>query len=259
MIHKLRTHASGFVLPYILSVVSYGSALFLLPGCSTSAALRLPSDRPVVIVYQPSHQTDTGTNFSEAAVCNGIAEAAIAAHSDAVVVHKVWSHDVPGLRYARQGSNTLIEHTSKLVGDTLTGYAWELNTSNALSPDIFVSIHNNGATNRHAIWGFIHEGDEHEEANRQLTAAIVTAIADATGLEDRGVHYDSSVGRNDYRCRTTGKLAFYSLDENVNTAPYRVLLEIGDNAVSRDFLQDPANQKKMGKIIASVLEARIRS
>src|SRR5690606_5108531 len=30
-----------------------------------------------VVVWQPSHQTNTGVNFSEAAVCNAIAEAAM--------------------------------------------------------------------------------------------------------------------------------------------------------------------------------------
>ena len=231
----------------------------LLQSCTVPATLRAPEGRPLTIVYQPSHQTDTGVNYSEAAVCNAIAEAAISAHTEAVSVQKVWSYDVPGLRYARQGSNTLIEHTSRLVGDSLTGYAWELRTSNALGPDVFISIHNNGATNAHAIWGFIHEGDRFEEANRKLAGMLVEAIAASTNLANKGVLYDSSVGRNDYRCATTGKQAFFSIDENINTAPYRVLLEIGDNAVSRDFLQDPAKQKLMGRIIAGVVEAAFGS
>jgi hypothetical protein len=229
----------------------------MISGCAGSGTAYPPrSDGPVVIVYQPSHQTDTGVDFSEAAVCNAIAEGALQAHTDAVRASKVWSHDVPRLRYARQGSNTKVDHTSAVVGDSLTGYAWELKESNGRTPHIFISIHNNGATNRHAIWGFIHEGDVYEPANRELAAQLVAAIADATGLENRGVLLDSSTGRNDYRCFTTGHRAFYSLDENVNMAPYRVLLEIGDNAVSREFLMDPANQKKMGQIIAGVLEGR---
>jgi len=54
-------------------------------------------------------------------------------------------------------------------------------------------------------------------------------------------------------CVATGKLSFYSLDENVNVAPYRVLLEIGDNAISRELLVDPHAQKSMGKAIKAVL------
>jgi len=66
---------------------------------------------------------------------------------------------------------------------------------------------------------------------------------------------DSTTGRNNYRCQTTGKLGFYSLDENINTAPYRVLLEIGDNAVSRELLLDAASRKKMGEALKLELAA----
>jgi hypothetical protein len=50
-------------------------------------------------------------------------------------------------------------------------------------------------------------------------------------------------------------LSFYSLDEHINTAPYRVLLEIGDNAASHDFLQNPANQVIIGEAIKKELVA----
>ena len=72
-------------------------------------------------------------------------------------------------------------------------------------------------------------------------------------MENRGVLLDSTTGRNDYRCTNTGKLSFYSLDENMNTAPYRVLLEIGDNAASHDFLKDKNNQKIIGEAIKKEL------
>jgi hypothetical protein len=223
-------------------------------GCGPSILRPERPEGKVIVVYQPSHQTDTGRDFSEAAVCNAIAEAALAANTGAVITQKVWSHDVPGLRYARRGSNTMIEHTSRIVGDTLTGYAWELKRSNKIGPHVFVSIHNNGGTNRHAVWGYIHEGDRYEAANRELAARLIEAVAEVTGLENLGVWLDSSTGRNDYRCRTTGRLAFFSLDENVNTAPYRVLLEIGDNQVSRSLLEDPVKQKAMGEAIQRVVE-----
>lgn len=85
------------------------------------------------------------------------------------------------------------------------------------------------------MWGYIHYGDEYEQANKELASRLVKAICAATKMEDRGVLLDSTTGRNDYRCATSGKLSFYSLDENINKAPYRVLLEIGDNAASHDF------------------------
>ena len=103
------------------------------------------------------------------------------------------------------------------------------------------------------MWGYIHYGDKYESANRELAGRLVKAICTATNMENRGVLLDSTTGRNDYRCASSGKLSFYSLDENVNTAPYRVLLEIGDNAASQDFLENPANQKIIGEAIKKEL------
>jgi hypothetical protein len=48
------------------------------------------------------------------------------------------------------------------------------------------------------------------------------------------------------------------LDENVNIAPYRVLLEIGDNAVSRDLLLSKEGRDKIGIAIKKALAAWIK-
>lgn len=223
-----------------------------------SCATHKPGTRAKpVVVWQPSHQTDTGTNFSEAAVCNGIAEAAMAAGPKLNEV-KVWSLNVGGLHHGDRGSNTMVAHTSAVVDGKISGYAYELETSNKLQPTVFISIHNNGGTNRHAVWGFIHAGDAYEKENRELASRLIAAISQATHLENRGVHLDSTTGRNDYRCVKTGARAFYSLDENVNQAPYRVLLEIGDNKVSYDFLNDAKNQRVMGIAIKEALAVWMR-
>ena len=212
-----------------------------------------------VVVWQPSHQTDTGKDFSEALTCNGIVEAAMALKPDMKLKeYKVWSLGKEGLHHSDAGSNTKIEHTTAIIDGKMSGYAYELQESNKKHPDVFIAVHNNGGTQRHAVWGYIHYGDRYEGANRQLAGRFVKAICDATGMENRGVLLDSTTGRNDYRCATTGKLGFYSLDENVNTAPYRVLLEIGDNAASHDFLQDPSNQKKIGEAIKKELESWLK-
>lgn len=211
----------------------------------------LLKQRPV-IVWQPSHQTNTGVSFSEAAVCNGIIEAAMSA-KPRLKEYKVWSLGKKRLHHADVGSNTIIEQTSAVIGGKLSGYAWELQKANEREPQVFISVHNNGGTKHHAVWGFIHEGDKYEAENRALADCLVKAISVATGMEDRGVLFDSSTGRNDYKCKDTGKLAFFSLDENVNTAPYRVLLEVGDNRVSKIFLEDPINQKKLGEAIKGAL------
>ncbi len=211
-----------------------------------------PAKKKPIIVWQPSHQTNTGKNFSEAAVSNAIAEAAMATEPT-FKEYKVWSLGRKDVHNADSGSNTMIAHTTAVVDGKISGYAWELQQSNKHKPDIFIALHNNGGTKRHAIWGYIHYGDAHEAENRELAAQLIAAVASVTTLENRGVLLDSTTGRNDYRCATTGKLSFYSLDEYVNTSPIRVLLEIGDNAVSHDFLIDPANQQKMGEAIKKAL------
>jgi hypothetical protein len=215
--------------------------------------------KKVVVVWQPSHQTDTGKDFSEAVTCNGIVEAAMALQSKLKIKeYKVWSLGRNDVHHADAGSNTKIEHTTAVIDGKISGYAWELQESNKKHPQVFIAVHNNGGTGRHAVWGYIHYRDQYERYNRELAGRLVKAICNATGMENRGVLLDSTTGRNDYRCATTGKLSFYSLDENINTAPYRVLLEIGDNAASHDFLQDPANQKKIGEAIKKELETWLK-
>lgn len=241
-------------LPALGTLVLFGSSCHSGARVTTEAAPARAQAAAPVIVWQPSHQTDTGTDFNEAEVSNGIAEAAMKT-APRLNEFKVWSHGVSGLHHSNVGSNTMIAHTSAVVDGQLSGYAYELQQSNTLSPTVFISLHNNGGTRRHAIWGYIHDGDPLEAENRALAARLVAAIAAVTDLENRGVLLDSSTGRNDYRCVTTGRLAFYSMDENVNKAPYRVLLEIGDNGVSRALLQDPAKQQIMGAAIKRELAA----
>jgi hypothetical protein len=228
----------------------------IVAGCATSGQIGSGgTTKKVVVVYQPSHQSDTGVNFNEALVCNGIVEAALAASTGTVNVQKVWSYNVEGLHHAGQGSNTKIEHTSMVDSlGRISGYAWELRETNKLRPDVFIAIHNNGATNRNACWGYVHEGDGGERQNRELAGELVAAVCSASGLDNGGVLGDSSPNRNDYRCKNTGRLSFYSLDENVNKSPIRVLLEIGDNKTSYDLLMDPAMQKKIGSAIQSIVE-----
>ncbi|MBL0232510.1 MAG: N-acetylmuramoyl-L-alanine amidase [Chitinophagaceae bacterium] len=204
------------------------------------------------VIWQPSHQTDTGKDFSEAATCNGIVEGAMAAEP-ALKEFKVWSLGRKDLHHADSGSNTKQLHTTAIIDNKISGYAWELQEANKKDPDVFIAVHNNGGTKRNAVWGYIHYGDKYEAANRELAARLTRAIAAVSGMEDRGVLLDSTTGRNDYRCSVTGKLAFYSLDEQVNRATYRVLLEIGDNAASHDYLVDPSNQKAMGTAIKKEL------
>ena len=226
------------------------STVFIMQqSCNRYTATSTTKQR---IVWQPSHQTDTGKDFSEAATCNGIVEAAMATEPG-LKEYKVWSLGKEQFHHADSGSNTKILHTTAIIDGKKSGYAYELAESNRKHPQVFIAVHNNGGTKRHAVWGYIHYGDKYESTNRELAARLVKAICAVTTMENRGVLLDSTTGRNDYRCQATGKLSFYSLDEQVNTAPFRVLLEIGDNAASHDFLQNPANQKIIGEAIKKEL------
>ena len=219
--------------------------MLLLQSCNRYHSL---NKKQFTVVWQPSHQTDTGKDFSEAATCNGIVIAAMAAQPS-LKEYKVWSLGKEEYHHADSGSNTKILHTTEVIDGKISGYAYELRESNKKNPYVFIAVHNNGGTRRHAMWGYIHYGDKYENDNRELAGRLVKAVCSVTDLENRGVLLDSTTGRNDYRCRVTGKLSFYSLDENVNIAPYRVLLEIGDNAASHEFLLNPANQKIIGETI----------
>ena len=212
--------------------------------------------KKIIIVWQPSHQTDTGKDFSEAETCNAIVEAAMKMKPH-FKEYKVWSLGNKNVHHSNVGSNTKIEHTSEIIDGKISGYAYELQEANKKHPQVFIAVHNNGGTNRNAVWGYVHYGDSYESENRILAARLIKAIAAATNLENRGVLLDSTTGRNDYRCRSTNKLSFYSLDENINTAPYRVLLEIGDNTVSRELLMSDEGRKKIGEALKLELHAWI--
>ncbi|SFG74968.1 N-acetylmuramoyl-L-alanine amidase family protein [Pedobacter insulae] len=225
---------------------------FVLFSSFTKPIIAIDSKSKAIIVWQPSHQTDTGKDFSEAATCNAIVEAAMA-FKPKFKEFKVWSLNKPDLHHANVGSNTIIAHTTAVENGKISGYAYEIQESNKRKPDVFIAVHNNGGSKSNAVWGFIHDGDQYEAENRDLAAKLIAAISGVTDLQNRGVFLDSSTGRNDYKCQKTEKRAFYSIDENVNTAKYRVLLEVGDNAESRALLTDPAGQKRIGQAIKIAL------
>ncbi|MBI5744418.1 MAG: hypothetical protein HY952_07710 [Elusimicrobia bacterium] len=226
--------------------------ILVLLACFTAPLAAQVPAAPVV-VFQPSHQTDTGENYNEALTADAMVGYAMST-PPFYAEHKVWSYLRKDLHHADTGTNTLIAHTSALEDGKLSGYAWELKSSNELAPLVFIGVHNNSGTGRHALWGYIHDGDKLEAENRRLSNLLIEEIARATDLENRGTHMDSTTGRNDYRCASTGRLAFYSIDENVNRAPYRVLLEIGDIEKSRAFLLDEGARRAVGTAIKRGLQ-----
>src|ERR1700686_3048473 len=85
------------------------------------------------VIWQPSHQTDTGKDFSEAAVCNAIVAAAMGATPD-LKEYKVWSLGKEQYHHADSGSNTKILHTTAVINGKISGYAYELKKANKKHP-----------------------------------------------------------------------------------------------------------------------------
>ena len=237
---------------FLTAVLSAALLPCLAPG-RAAAGSKGEAAGWALVVFQPSHQKDTGTNYNEAETCNAIVEYALHA-PPAYEEYKAWSYLMPGLHHADSGTNTKIEHTSAVIDGRISGYAWEVRKANEVGAGVFIGVHNNSGTGRHAIWGYIHDGDYMEAENRKLSDILIEEIARATDLENRGTHLDSTTGRNDYRCAATGRLAFYSIDENVNKAPYRVLLEIGDSEKSRAFLMNEDRRRDIGMAIKRGLQ-----
>lgn len=254
--HTAYISRHSVIISFTMNKPSFSLLLLIFFTAQSFHHSGLWNKKKIVIVWQPSHQTDTGKDFSEAVTCNAIVEAAMETKPH-FKEYKVWSLGKDEYHHADSGSNTKILHTTAVIDGRISGYAYELEQSNKRKPQIFIAVHNNGGTKRNAVWGYIHYGDKYEPANRELAARLAKAISSVTDLEDRGVWPDSSTGRNDYRCQVTGKLGFYSLDENMNAAPYRVLLEIGDNAVSRELLVSDEGRKKIGIAIKKELMAWI--
>ena len=92
-------------------------AFFIALSCNRYVAGK---SKPT-IVWQPSHQTDTGKDFSEAATCNGIVEAAMA-YEPAAKEYKVWSLGKEEYHHADSGSNTVIGHTTAIEDGKISGY-----------------------------------------------------------------------------------------------------------------------------------------
>ena len=78
-----------------------------------------------------------------------------------------------------------------------------------------------------------------DEASAEVAERFARAVSLATSLPYRGLR-----GHD-----------LYSLDPKRNGAPVRILLEIGDNAQDRAFLEDPDARQK----IAVSLAAAVRS
>ena len=127
----------------IFILLSFLAVPALLPAASSAVeGTELP-----VVVFQPSHQKDTGENYNEAFTADAMVEYAL--HTPPYFnEHKVWSYFQPGLHHSDTGTNTLIARTSALEGTKQSGYAWELARADEFKPLVFIGVHNNSGTGR---------------------------------------------------------------------------------------------------------------
>lgn len=97
-----------------------------------------------------------------------------------------------------------------------------------------------------------------EKDNRDLAAQLIKAISEVSGLENRGVYSTAQLAETITVARPPANYGFTVLMNIPIPLPIRVLLEIGDNAVSRELLLNPDSQQKMGAAVKKALTEWIR-
>lgn len=104
------------------------SIILLLVMCFINQSYKttITEKRKPVIIWQPSHQTNTGVDFSEAAIET----------KPHLKEYKVWSFGNKDVHHANIGSNTVISETSAIVDGKLSGYAFEIQQSNKYNPQV---------------------------------------------------------------------------------------------------------------------------
>jgi N-acetylmuramoyl-L-alanine amidase len=177
----------------------------------------------VVVAWQPSHQDDTGSNsWHEYRICGDIAQRTIAL--------------LPKLKNVLAWETGMgLTGSNNNGGTNRPAFNSELAKANGAGADYFISVHNDGGAPS-GVLGMYLAGDE---KSASVAERLARAVSKGTGLPYRGIR-----GHD-----------LYSLDPKRNDAPMRILLEIGDNAQDRVFLEDPGGRHK----IAESLAAAVRS
>src|SRR5680860_301739 len=181
----------------------------------------------VVVAWQPSHQDDTGNDsWHEYQICGDIVERTISL-LPAMESVLAWETGM-GLTGSNNGGGT-----------NRPAFDSELAKANEAGAQYFISVHNDGAAPS-GILGMYFVGDE---KSPEVAERLARAVSKGTGLPYRGLR-----GHD-----------LYSLDPERNEAGIRILLEIGDNARDRAFLEDQEGRQRIaGALAAAVsgLEAR---
>lgn len=183
-----------------------------------------PKPKPkVVVAWQPSHQDDTGDGeWHEYKIAGAIVDEAIKA---ATKVKSVKAWDIAN---GLSGSNSYSPEPTNLEA-----FDNELGIANRAGATYFVSVHITSSGNS-GVEGFYMPGDA---TSKMFAERLVIAVASRTDLPSKGV--------------SESKL--YSIESGKNKAKYRVLLEMGGTSDDIRWLEDPANQKKVGQALANAV------
>lgn len=207
------------------------AATVTAPAAASAAAAQIatappvaPAKQSLVIAWQPSHQADTGAGYTEYVVCGDIVDRTIALLPEYRHV-KAWD-----LKHGLTGSNNYRPKPSNTPA-----FDNEVKLANDGGADVFVSVHNDGG----APSGILGEQLPGDKKGAALSRHLTTALAQSLGLHDRGVR----------------DVRLYSLEAVRNNAPYRCLIEVGDNKADRALLTSESGRQK----IAEALAAAIRS
>lgn len=182
-------------------------------------------DARLTIAWQPAHQGDTGADgWREYEICGDIAKRAIAALPE---YEHVLAWDT---KHGLTGSNNYRPRPTNIAA-----FDRELTIANRAHADAFISVHNDGG----APSGVLGEYLPGDTKGKALCQQLVDSVSKRTGLPSRGLR----------------AVKLYSLEPKRNDARYRCLLEIGDNARDRAFLEDSTNRQRVAEALAEGLRA----
>jgi len=197
------------------------------PGTKQSAAAKSSKRQqwPIVIAWQPSHQDDTGTDqWHEYLICGDIVDRILAGASGSFKHIKCWD-----LQHGLTGTNNYRPRPTNTPA-----FDAEVKRANRAGARLFIAVHNDGGSPSGVLGEYL-PGDPKGLA---LARKLVATVCNSAGLPHRGLR----------------PVRLYSLESPRNRAAYKCLLEIGDNARDRAFLESPQHRATIAESLCQAAE-----